>query len=199
MGVPHRDPRQAVVAELTAPMGYTPPEERFSDMNDPVPRASVMSHGPYAADPDAIEFLKERTSDDRHLFAVTFDDLMGNRWFWLVAAERAEHGWTAHGVAGGSDGPARASGEPSPVALSRSTPWLNLCGQWGGDTFYAGGELHSGSTEIARVQVTLTDGSQLVDDGTAGVALFVGRHGEPPASVEIFATDGTVLSSRSAF
>jgi hypothetical protein len=198
MDVSHRDPRQAVVAELTAPTGYTPPKERFSDSDDPVPRASVMSHGPYAADPDAIEFLKERARDDRHLFAVTFDDPMGNRWFWLVAAERTEQGWAAHGVAGGSDGPARAPGEPSPIP-SRSAPWLNLCGQWGGDSFYAGGQLHSGSTKIARVQITLADGSQLVDDGTAGVALFIGRHGEPPASVEIFAVDGTVLSSRSAF
>jgi hypothetical protein len=67
-------------------------------------------------------------------------------------------------------------------------PWLNLCGQWGGDTFSPVGELHSGNEEIGRVQVTLTDCSQLVDDGTGDVALFVGCRGQPPASVDIYTT-----------
>jgi hypothetical protein len=34
---------------------------------------------------------------------VRFDELTGERWLWLVAVEHGEAGWTALGVAGGSD------------------------------------------------------------------------------------------------
>ena len=155
-----------------------------------------MSHGPFARDSAAITVIKERASVDRRLYAVTFDDLAGNRWFWLVAAEHSEQGWVAHGVAGGSNGPAegeRATPRPSSVG---SRPWLNLCGQWGGETFYAGGRLDPAGAEIGRVQLTFDDGSQLEDDGIADVSLFIGRHGESPRTVDIYAPDGTLLSSR---
>ncbi len=157
-----------------------------------------MSHGPFARDPAAIAIIKERESADRRLYAVTFDDLTGNRWFWLVATEHSERGSVAHGVAGGSNGPAkreRATPRPSSVG---SRPWLNLCGQWGGETFYAGGRLDPAGAEIGRVQLTLDDGSQRHDDGIADVSLFIGRHGESPRTVDIYAPDGTLLSSHNA-
>jgi hypothetical protein len=80
-------------------------------------------------------------------------------------------------------------------------PWgllrgLNLCGQWGGDTFYAGGDLDCAGAQIGRVQLTLRDGSQLQDDGVGNVSLFIGRRGAPPDYVEIFAPDGVLLSKR---
>jgi hypothetical protein len=163
-----------------------------------VPRARLMSHGPFARDPGAIAVIKEHDSGDRRLYAVTFDDLKGNRWFWLVAAERSERGWVAHGVAGGSNGPAEREREaPRPSAVG-SRPWLNLCGQWGGQTFYAGGRLDPAGAEIGRVELTLDDGSQLEDDGIRDVALFIGRHGESPRTVDIYARDGALLSSHNA-
>jgi hypothetical protein len=97
--------------------------------------ASIGHGNPFTADPVSIKFHKERGSDDRRLFAVSFDDQSRNHWFWLIAAELDEAGWTAHGVAGGSDGPARASYKKPP----RSEPWVNLAGQWGADRLYAGG------------------------------------------------------------
>lgn len=165
---------------------------------DLVPRAGLMSHGPFARDPAGVEVLTERESCDRRLYAVTFDDFEGNRWFWLVAAERSERGWVAHGVAGGSNGPAereRGTSRPSSVG---SRPWLNLCGQWGGETFYAGGSLDPAGAEIGRVQLTLDGGSQLEDDGIGDVSLFIGCHGEPPRTVDIYAPDGALLSSHNA-
>ena len=109
-----------------------------------------MSHGPFAREPAAIAVLKERESFERRLYAVSFDDLKGNRWFWLVAAEGNELGWVAHGVAGGSNGPVRRGGAmPRPASLG-SGPWVNLCGQWGGDTFYAGGRLDPAGADIGR-------------------------------------------------
>jgi hypothetical protein len=137
-----------------------------------------MSHGPFVRDPAAIAVIKERGGVDRRLYAVTFDDFEGNWWFGLVAAERSERGWVAHGVAGGSNGPAKPDrGTPRPSSVG-SRPWLNLCGQWGGETFYAGGNLDAAGAEIGRVKLTLDDGSQLEDDGIADVSLFIGHHGE---------------------
>lgn len=164
-----------------------------------MPRAGVMSHGPFARDPQAIAVLKQRESEDRRLYAVSFVDLNANQWFWLVATERSESGWVAHGVGGGSDGPARRGQRGPRPASAGPGPWLNLCGQWGGDTFYAGGLLDPAGAEIGRVCLTLNDGSQLEDDGIGDVSLFVGRRGEPPRSVEIYAPNGSLLSSRTVF
>jgi hypothetical protein len=196
--VAQSDPLVAVVASLTAPSDFTPEPEPVAKAVELVPRTRMMSHGPFARDPAAIAVIKQRESIDRRLYAVTFDDLKGNRWFWLVAAERSERGWVAHGVAGGSNGPAereRATPRPSSVG---ARPWLNLCGHWGGETFYAGGRLDRAGAEIGRVQLTLDDGRQLQDDGLGDVSLFIGRHGESPRTVDIYAPDGALLSSHNA-
>jgi hypothetical protein len=198
MGVAHDDSLTAVVAKLTAPPGFMPePDPVFGDQ-DRTAQARIGFHGPFARDPAAIVVHKQRESDDRRLYAVGFDDLRGNWWFWLIAAQLGVEGWAAHGVAGGSDGPGgpeRATIRPSSTG---SSPWLNLCGQWGGDTFYAGGRLDGAGAAIGRVQLTLSDGSQLQDDGVGDVSLFIGRHGQPPVRVEIFAPDGALLSKRDA-
>ena len=196
----HRDPYAAVVAELTASPGFSPEPEPVFRADDHVPLPRLTPHGPFARDPAAVVLLKHRESDDRRLYAVSFDDLGGNRWFWLIAAEHAaQGGWAAHGVAGGSDGPARVRRETRAPSSVGCTPWLNLCGQWGGDRFYAGGRLHPRGGAIGRVQLTLADGSLLEDDGVGDVSLFIGRHGEPPQTVDIFAPGGALLSSRDAF
>lgn len=136
VGVAHRDPYTAVVAEVTAPPNFVPGRETVSGVDDRVPRAMLMSHGPFARDPAAIAVIKERESGGRRLYAVSFDDCDGNRWFWLVAAERGETGWVAHGVAGGSEGSAHPERETPRPADAGSGPRLNLCGQWGGDRLY---------------------------------------------------------------
>ena len=196
--VAQRDPHAAVVASLTAPSDFSPEPDPVACTDDRVPCARVMSHGPFARDPAAIAVIKERESADRRLYAVIFDDLTGNRWFWLVATEHSERGWVAHGVAGGSNGPAeRERATPRPSSLG-SRPWLNLCGQWGGGTFYAEGRLDPAGAEIGCVQLTLDDGSQLHDDAIEDVSLFIGRHRESPRTVDIYAPDGTLLSSHDA-
>ena len=212
--VAHRDPLTAVVAALTAPPGFALEPEPISPGDGRVPRAMVMSHGPFARDPGTIAVIKERESGDRRLYAVSFDDFGGNGWSWLLAAERCEIGWVAHGVAGGSNGPARRDGGMPRPSAAGSGPWLNLCGQWGRDTFYAGGRLDpagagigraqltlhdGGQLEDGRAQLTLHDGGQLEDDGISDVSLVIGRHGEPPRTVDIYAPDGALLSSQDAY
>lgn len=159
-----------------------------------VPVPEVHAGKPYVARPDSIEVRKERGVDDRRLFAVAFDDVSGNRWSYLVAAERKGDGWVADGVAGGSHGPRtnrRSSGS--------TTPSIDMYGQWGSDRFYVGGELNPGAAVVGRVRLTLSDGTQLTDDGECGVALFVGQRGAEPASVEIFDEHGDLLARRKAF
>ena len=156
--------------------------------------ASVGHGKSFMACAESIQFLKERGTDDRRLFAVEFDDEVRNHWFWLVAAELDDAGWTAHGVAGGSDGPAGLR----PRSTARSRPGLNFCGHWGADRFYGGGTLHAGDAVIGEVRLTLADGTQLTDDGEADVALFIGDRGERPTTVDIFDVHGSLLSSARA-
>jgi hypothetical protein len=188
------DPRQAVIEHLIAPAG-----ERIDSgarhagaPAGPVPE--VYAGKPYAAKPDSIEIRKERGVDDRRLFAVAFDDVSGNRWSYLVAAEREGDGWAADGVAGGSDGPTT-----NRRTLGSATPSIDIYGQWGSDRLYVGGELNPGAAGVGNVRLTLSDGTQVTDDGECGVALFVGRGGAEPASVEIFDEHGDLLVRRKAF
>jgi hypothetical protein len=161
----------------------------WTDCPDPTEGLSLPQ--PFTARAESIQFPKERGTDDQRLFAVEFDNQAHNRSYWLVAAELADAGWTAHGVAGGCDGPAGRR----PRSTTRSRPGLNFCGQWGANRFHGGGTLHAGEAAIREVRLTLADGTQLTDDADADVALFVGDRGERPATVEIFDVRGSLLSS----
>lgn len=187
-------PRQAVIEHLGAPAGKRIDSGARQAGAPAGPTPVVYAGKPYVARLDSIEIRKERGMDDRRLFAVAFDDISGNRWSYLVAAEREGNGWVADGVAGGSDGPAanrRSSGS--------ATPSIAIYGQWGGDRLYVGGELNPGAAVLGNVRLTLSDGTQVTDDGESGVALFVARRGAQPATVEIFDELGDLLVSRKAF
>ena len=190
------DPQQAVIEHLLAPAGkqIDAGVARPGWPAGPVP--SVYSGKPYEARPDSVNFLKQRGLGDRRLFAVTFDDLSGNRWSYLVAVEHDGHGWVAHGVAGGSDGPPRTNRRPPRPSPVSTRPSIHVYGQWGADRLYAGGELHPGMGPVGRVTLTLADGTQITDDGESGVVLFVGRTGSSPATVDIFDDHGDLLASR---
>jgi hypothetical protein len=189
------DPRQAVVEHLVAPAGERIDDGVREPGARPGPLPVVYAGKPYAARSDSIETRKERGVAGRRLFAVAFDDVSGNRWCYLVAAEHNGDGWVAHGVAGGSDGPAPSSRRPSASA----TPSIDICGQWGADRLYIGGELAPGAAAVGDVRLTLADGTRMTDDGASGVVLFVGRAGAGPATVEIFDEHGDLLASRRAF
>jgi hypothetical protein len=192
-----RDPRAAIIEYLTRPAADAPPAERTAPGKQPGrPVAYAVKGKSFTADPATIEFVKERGTDERRLFAVTFEDLQRNEWFWLTAAERDQAGnWTARGVAGGSDGP-----RSRPVPRStRSQPWLNLAGSWGQGRIYAGGKIHSAGASIGCLCLTLGDGTELTDDAEAGVALFLSdQTAQPPTTVNIYGTDGRLLVSQRA-
>ena len=189
------DPQQAVIEHLLAPAGERIDAGAARRGMPGGPVTSVYSGKPYQARPGSIVFRKERGLEDRRLFAVAFDDLSGNRWSYLVAAECDGDGWVAHGVAGGSDGPQMTDRRPPrPVASAR--PSIHIYGQWGANCLYAGAELDPGMGPVSRVRLTLADGTQITDDGDSGVVLFVGRTGGTPATVDIFDEHGDLITSR---
>ena len=55
--VAHRDAQAAVVASLTAPSDFSPEPSPVAWADDRVPRARVMSHGPFARDPATITVI----------------------------------------------------------------------------------------------------------------------------------------------
>jgi hypothetical protein len=181
------DPRQAIIEHLGEPMGPRSVVDSGRPLQSPV--ASVGVGNPFAADLTTVQFIKERWIPGRWLYALSFEDLNGHTWFWLAAAEPDEAGqWTGFGVAGGS-------GQSPP----RSSPWLNLAGCWGRDQFYAGGRVEAAGAHVGQVRLTLGDGAVLTDDALAGVALFLARHPDEPAFVDLYAIDGRHLSRHSAF
>ena len=137
------------------------------------------------AEPATIESVKNAGTEKRQLFAVTFTDQDGHGWFSLVAAERdADGAWAPHGVAA-----ARGS------LPQRSSPWLNLAGQWGQGHFYAGEQIHAAGAAVASVSLTLEDGTRLQADADSDIALFVSDNDKGPASVRICGRDGRLLRS----
>jgi len=177
------DPRPAIIELLTRPVA-----RRAAGRETAGPIASVVNGTPFSADQATITFLKARGTDQRQLFAVTFDDDSARSWFSLVATERdAEGWWVPHIVAFGS-------GE----APQRSSVWLNLAAQWGQGRFYAGGQIHAANAALGKVRLTLEDGTALEADADGHLALFVAEHDAVPAAVTIYDTDGRPLTTHDA-
>ena len=183
------DPRPAIIEHLTRPSAGRPLVGRQAGSEVPArPTAHVVRGGVATADPASIRFVKGRGTDERQLFAVTFDDQDNRSWFSLVAVERDSDGsWVPHGVAGGS-------GE----IPQRSSPWLNLAGQWGQGRLYAGGQIHTAGATLRTVRLTLADGTELEADAERNVALFISHHAEPPTRVAIYGDDGLLLATHDA-
>lgn len=160
-----------------------------SSRKAPARLLSRLSSGkPFSAERATTQLVKELGDSDRRLAAFTFDDAAARRWFYLVAAERDEHGgWTAHGVGGGCGG-----------MPQRPAPWLNFCGAWGEGRLYGGGQVHHAGAQLSRVRLTLEDGTQLEDDTAGDVALFVSHHDAAPAGVDLYDADGHLAASHPA-
>ena len=185
------DPRPVIIEHLTRPSAGRPlvGAEAAGDVPT-APTAHIVTGGVATADPASIRFVKVRGTNERQLFAVTFDDQDNRSWFALLAVERDSDGgpWVPHDVAGGSGGD----------IPQRSSPWLNLAAQWGQGRLYAGGQIHTAGATLSKVRLTLEDGRELEDDADGHLALFVAEHDVAPASVTIFDTDGRPLTTHDA-
>ena len=195
--MPFIDAREAVIEWLVAPAA---PVDRKSpgagDLGAGGWRARTLPGKPYVAQRETIEIVKEHGYPDRRLFATTFTDLDGAGWSYLVAAERSDAGWSAHDVAGGSDGPGQARTQRA----ERPQPKADVFGQWGPDLLYVGAEVRGDRQgAVAAVRLTLVDGTELTEAASGGLALFVARHGAEPDVVHLLDARGAVLATHDAF
>jgi hypothetical protein len=183
--------RAAAIEFLTASDGVRAVDQALSAASSAGPVAGVLPGKGFTARRESIGFLDQRRDEERCLFAVRFIDQADNSWECLVAAEHDGTRWNAHGVAGGSGGPASRT-PPRPVCGPLRA---DVFGQWGRDIFYAACRLTGPAQDAATsARLTLTNGSQLSADLAHGLALFIGREGSPPAAIEVFDRDGDRLA-----
>jgi hypothetical protein len=83
---------------------------------------------------------------------------------------------------------------------NQNQPMVDVFGQWGPNVLYVGARLR-GDCEgaVTAIRLTLTDGAEMTEDTIGGLALFVGRHGAQPDTVEVLAADGAVIAAQAAF
>ncbi len=115
--------------------------------------------------PGTIRVLKERGTDSRRVFYVTFDGGTGERWGYMIATETQAAG--EERVCGSAGG----SGE----GRERNLPWANLGYGWGGGALYAAGRVIGAGAENAAT-VSLVFADRVVHDDTSnGVSPSLSR------------------------
>lgn len=181
------DPRQAVIDCLAAKRRHPPKEIGRSRGH------RIVLLGDLGADPATVEFLKERGTKHRRLYAVNCNDDTEKRWHWFVAAEydRQSGAWSAHRLAGGGG----HFGDHDP--WRSKDPRLNLAGTWGANGFDGGGAIYRAGAEVARVRLTFANGVTVEDDAEGDIAVFhTDEQVEVPATLEFLDSVGKLLSSR---
>jgi hypothetical protein len=187
MATTDADPWDAVLAHLTRPADRAP-ATRPAPGTRPV--AVARSGRPYTAKPETIRLLKERASNDRRLYAVTFDDdgRYGSHLEFVGVEQNDTGSWKISGAAGGAGTPPH-----------RDKPWINLAGWWGANRFCAGGQV-LGTNDAHSVRLTSRDGTTLEDDTDAGIVLFIAdRELQLPVTLEMRDHTGHTIASQLDF
>src|SRR5271165_4461339 len=134
------NPRQASIDFLTAAEGPV--------IADPEPEALVLlENGQWAhkgirrhgggmgAKASSVQFVKERSTPNRQIHAVTYDDAVGHSYLFIcVVTLDSEGHWRFEAGGGGGAG-------EGPAHLGRSYPWANLAGGGSETSFWAGGRI----------------------------------------------------------
>jgi len=186
MGYP--DPKKAIIDRLAAPPGH------LISQSPPSPgglQSSIRGPGGEDADPDTMQFVKERGGPGRQLHYVRFSTRAGDRRRFVVGVVQQQNGqWEVRGCAGGGDG------DPP-----RDQPWINF-GAWGWPRFFCGGGtvIGTNSERAARARLLFANGTTLEDAVDAGIVLFMTEAPvRLPATVEILDGSGSVLTTYEAF
>ncbi len=148
----------------------------------------------FAAELATVRFVKERATEHRRLYYVTFegvsvlDDHRAPMHFeWVFAVEERGGGWRTTGGSGGGGGD-RPSG----------TPRVNLGGAES-PGFYAGGRVLTAGADIARVRLTCANRLVLEDDTEGGVVLFISdEKARFPATADLYDRRGRHVASHQA-
>lgn len=185
-------PRQAVFDHLAGPQGRVHRRSRGAP-GEPV--AAVVEGGnPFSADLATVQFVKERATERRRLYYVTFEGVsvlddrrVRTSFAWVFPVEQHAGGWRTAGGAGGSR-------DELPVR----EPRVNL-GGGGSPGFYAGGRVLTAGIDIAHARLTCANHLVLEDNTESGVVLFITeREATLPATVDLYDRDGRHVSSHEA-
>jgi hypothetical protein len=134
---------------------------------------------------ERMEIVRHRDIPGRQIHALTYRDVAGDRWSWIVRLIQDDEGsWRVCGGGGGiGNGP------------ERDGPWINLAGCWGEHGLAIGGWVADpGAMRAASARLRTGDEVQ-ADDVEHGVVLFVTseRVAASAAIVELLAPDGSIL------
>jgi hypothetical protein len=162
---------------------------------------------PFEADAGSVRILKERASEHRRVYYVTFRDAGGGRWNWTLPVDAQPDGsWEVAGGAGGGGGRPLVAAYMSLLTRVRGgrtnsgKPWANLGGGNWPDRFYAGGRVEHDRGRAARVRLTCANGLVLEDSVDDGRVLFVTeRRAEVPVVVELLGERDDVVARHRAF
>jgi len=168
-----------------------------------------VSFGPLAFEADAasLRIEKERATEHRRLYAISFRERSGARWNWTLPVDAQPDGtWR---VAGGCG---YGGGRPLLGAYLRlltrirgqrtngGRPWANLGGGNWPDRFYAGGKVEHDHGRAARVRLSFANDLMLEDSVDDGHVLFLTEErAEVPATVELIDRQGNVFATHSRF
>jgi ribosomal protein S18 acetylase RimI-like enzyme len=179
-----QEPWRFVVDELRQRAAHPAPRRRPRGAPRP-PRLSV----PVLS---SVRVLSERRAGDRQAVALTVEDATHERYLIireLVRDHEQDSGWRHYG---GSEGPDR-------VIPDKPEPYVSLYAYADGH-FFAGGQVQSPPTELARARLVWGDGYAIEDEIQNGVALFFGaRDALEPATVEFLDEGGQVIASHVTF
>jgi len=193
MPVSASDPEQAILDQFAGPAGEWEPGATSSGG---IQSGIVHGGNPFQADLYTVRFVKQRHSEHRQVYFVTFDGSIPqlgaetHTFGYVYPLEREPAGgWR---VIGGSGG-----GGETPA---RSSPWVNLGGGELAHGFYAGGRIDSAGVDVARVQLRFADGLTLEDDTEESVALFITDHAvRTPATAVLYDRAGNERAAHPAF
>jgi hypothetical protein len=157
------------------------------------PRETLLAHLARQRDPtldmSTVRILKERARPERRVFAVTFQAGEDEWHLWFAEVRRTPDGsWSSQAASGGR--------RPAPARAGR---WIHLEGWSEASHFCLGGELLR-EAEGCEARLALPDGTELIDDVSNGVVLFLAERAlEQPAVVRLYDSAGALIASQPAF
>ena len=151
---------------------------------------------------ETIHFFRLHSSGHRQVHIVTYEDINGRKFDYIVDVSQNESGvWQVNGSSGSFyEGGFRK--EPS-----YSFPWVRISGNgWGnlgngwGNHFYAGGYLTSNALEAERVRLIFKNGVILEDTVQDDTVLFItDQKVQVPVRVEVYKGSGELIGTQVAF
>lgn len=217
-----RDPKQAVIEELTRPAGRSKftLRERVALYARALRGGNVVVFGDqtgnlFEANPATIRFVKTLAIPGRRLYAVAFTDrrspLRQARdtqlvpWMIPSAARRLAKDPDRLALVGARERPDGTWQLESQTGGGRTDPGgdgpqINFAGWCGSDGLAGGGTVHARDGDVTTVHLRFANGVELEDDVEDGLALFLtDEQVQLPGTVRLLDDRHSLIATRAAF